>query len=47
MNCSPVKNRIVIIPHRWSCLGRGEDSKDGAEQGMIDSLSSFSKEEIY
>ena len=33
MNCSPVKNRIVIIPHRGSCLGRGEDSRDGAEAG--------------
>lgn len=45
MNCSPVKNRIVIIS-QVVMPGEGEDSKDGQSRGMID-FSSSSKEEIY
>lgn len=35
MNCSPVKNRIVIIPHSGSCLGRGwvQTAEMGQKQG--------------
>lgn len=35
MNCSPVKNRTVIIPHSGSHLGWGESRGRGEDSGDI------------